>query len=575
MRITIGLKIFAIAIGLLALMSFVALLSTRLAREVGGQLDFVIEHYIPGYGALARANVRSVEQALYLRRIVINLLETPQDQASIEKNIQIFTEKGRQTDLELAYTRRQLAEQVKGGGKFTGVVALARLDTRLELMAQDRQHYEKQAQSALAALEKKDYAEFRRQMNSVEALRDDFDYKIDAARHEMLLLAQAAAEDTRHQQAQVITVSLLVMAIAGALGLLVAGAITFGLVRPVRRLLDGAKAVEGGALDTVVPITSRDEIGSLTKAFNQMVAELRVKAQIRETFGKYIDPRIVEGLIDRPELAGAGGERRMMTVSFCDMKGFTSIGEGLTPRGLVNVINQYLTTMSSPIREHNGIIDKYIGDAIMAFWGPPFTSDEDQARLACLAALDQLARLSIFRQELPELMGIKRGLPDINMRIGIATGEVVVGNIGSDIMKSYTVMGDTVNLASRLEGVNKSYGTRILIGEDTAKRTTDTIETREIDSILVVGKIEPQRVFEVLGRKGEVDQTMLALGERFAAGLAAYRQQAWPQAKAEFEACLAVAPDDGPARVFLQRVTYLAEHLPGPAWNGVWSMTEK
>jgi adenylate cyclase len=265
----------------------------------------------------------------------------------------------------------------------------------------------------------------------------------------------------------------------------------------------------------------------------------------------------------------------MMTVSFCDMKGFTSIGEGLTPRGLVNVINQYLTTMSSPIREHNGIIDKYIGDAIMAFWGPPFTSDEDQARLACLAALDQLARLSIFRQELPELMGIKRGLPDINMRIGIATGEVVVGNIGSDIMKSYTVMGDTVNLASRLEGVNKSYGTRILIGEDTAKRTTDTIETREIDSILVVGKIEPQRVFEVLGRKGEVDQTMLALGERFAAGLAAYRQQAWPQAKAEFEACLAVAPDDGPARVFLQRVTYLAEHLPGPAWNGVWSMTEK
>ena len=209
-----------------------------------------------------------------------------------------------------------------------------------------------------------------------------------------------------------------------------------------------------------------------------------------------------------------------MTVFFCDMKGFTSISEGLTPRGMVNVVNHYLTTMSVPIREYKGIIDKYVGDAIMAFWGPPFTSDADQARLACLAALDQLARLNTFRQDLPELMGIKHGLPDINMRIGIATGEVVVGNIGSDVMKSYTVMGDTVNFASRLEGVNKIYGSRILISEATAQRTLDTIETREIDTILVVGKAEPEKVFEVIGRKGEVDATTLMVRERFAAQVA-------------------------------------------------------
>ncbi len=573
MRITIGLKIFAIAVGLLALMAVVALLTTRLARDVGGQLDFVIQQYIPGYGALARANVRSVEQALYLRRVVIAYLEPDSDPAAIEKNLQFFAEKGRQTDLELASARKQLTERLQEHAKFTDLVALARLDTRLELMTQDRQRYEVEVRSALAALERKDYAGFKREMVSVEALRDDFDHKIDAARHEMLLLVEGAAQETRRRQGQVITVSLLLMAMAGALGLLVAGAITWGLVGPVRRLLDGTKAVEAGALDTVIPVTSRDEIGSLTKAFNQMVAELRVKARIRETFGKYIDPRIVEGLIDRPALTGSGGERRVMTVFFCDMKGFTSISEGLTPHGLVNVINQYLTTMSSPIRQHNGIIDKYIGDAIMAFWGPPFNSDEDQARLACLAALDQLARLNAFRQELPELMGIKHGLPEINVRVGIATGEVVVGSIGSDIMKSYTVMGDTVNLASRLEGVNKSYGTRILIGEGTQQRVGDAIETREIDAILVVGKTEPQRVFEVLGRKGEVDQTTMALRERFAIGLANYRKQAWPDAKGDFEACLAIYPNDGPSQVFLQRVNHLAEHLPGTAWNGVWSMT--
>lgn len=575
MRISIGLKIFSIAIGLLMLTAGVALLTTRLARDVGHQLDDVTGEYIPTFGGLARVNVRSVEQGLYLRRIIILYLESPIDKASIEQNLQLFKEKGRQTDLELSAARKQLNERLTERAQFTDSVALARLDTRLELLMQDRQHYEAQAQSALAALARKDAAGFKREIVIVDALRDDFDRKIDSARHEMLLLVSAASAATRSRQQQVITVSLTVMVFASALGLLIAGVVTSGLVRPMRRLLDGTKAVQDGALDTIVPVTSRDEVGSLTIAFNRMVAELKTKARIRETFGKYIDPRIVEGLIDRPELAASDGERRVMTVFFCDMKGFTSISEGLTPRGLVNVINQYLTTMSVPIREQKGIIDKYIGDAVMAFWGPPFTSDADQARLACLAALEQLARLNVFRQELPELMGIKHHLPDINMRIGIATGEVVVGNIGSDIMKSYTVMGDTVNFASRLEGVNKSYGTRILVSEATSQRTADTIETREIDSILVVGKTEPQRVFEVLGRKGEVDSTTVKLRDRFAAALANYRAQNWLEAREGFKACLTITADDKPSQVFLARIDHFEAQPPGTAWNGVWTMSEK
>jgi adenylate cyclase len=264
-----------------------------------------------------------------------------------------------------------------------------------------------------------------------------------------------------------------------------------------------------------------------------------------------------------------------MTVYFCDIMGFTTISEGLTPRGLVSIINQYLTTMSVPIRQHSGIIDKYIGDAIMAFWGPPFSSDEDQSCLACLAALDQMVRLETFRQELSEIMGIRRGLPDISVRIGIATGEVVVGNIGSDVMWSYTVMGDAVNLASRLEGVNKAYGTRMLIDETAAQRTEDMIETREIDTILVVGKTEPQRVFEILGQTGKVDEVVLALRDHFVAGLAAYRRQAWAEAAMAFDACLDLVPDDGPSSVFRSRVAHFMEHPPELGWNGVWLMTEK
>jgi class 3 adenylate cyclase len=292
-------------------------------------------------------------------------------------------------------------------------------------------------------------------------------------------------------------------------------------------------------------------------------------------FGKYVDPRIVAGLIDRPELSEAKGTRREMTILFCDMQGFTAFSEGMTPAGLVNVMNRYLTVLSAPVRDNKGIIDKYIGDAIMAFWGPPFTGDEEHARLACLAALGQFGSLPGFNGELPELTGIKRGLPEIKIRVGIATGDVIVGNIGSEQTRNYTVIGDTVNFASRLEGANKAYGTRLLISERTQRLAADAIETREIDAVLVVGKSEPQRIFEVLGRRGEVEPARLALRDAFATGLASYRHRDWSEAHEAFEECLAIAPDDKPAKVFLDRIAHYHAAPPEGEWNGVWALTAK
>jgi adenylate cyclase len=556
-------------------MGGVAIYSTRLARDVVAQLNFVTEDYLPGYGNVARAEIRTTEQALALRRLIIVYLEAPEDRQRIDALQATFLEKGRATDMEVAEARRRIAHQLQASGLFGDAVPLARLDTRLELLDNDRRRYEAEVKVGIEALEQRDFVAFRRHLRTIDAIRDDINHKFDTARADMLILAKAAANQTRARQERVIRVSTLVMAGAAALGLVVAGAVSAGLVRPVRRLLEGAKAVERGALDTVVPVTSRDEIGTLTHAFNGMVAKLKLKERVRETFGKYVDPRIVESLLDNPTVAGHGGERRVMTVFFCDMKAFTTFSEGLTPTNLVNFVNHYLTTMSAAVRIQNGIIDKYIGDAIMAFWGPPFIRDDDQATLACLAALDQMARLVTLRQELPEVLGVKRNLPEVTMRVGIATGEVVVGNIGSDVLKSFTVMGDTVNLASRLEGASKAYGTHILVNEATAARTAGTIETREIDSILVVGKAEPERIFEVLGRKGEVDTTTLTLRTHFAAGLAAYRRQAWSDAESEFRAALGLLGTDGPSRVFLERVTHLRETPPAADWNGVWAMTSK
>jgi adenylate cyclase len=247
----------------------------------------------------------------------------------------------------------------------------------------------------------------------------------------------------------------------------------------------------------------------------------------------------------------------------------------MTPSGLVTVMNRYLTVLSEPVLRNDGIIDKYIGDAIMAFWGQPFTAEDAHARLACLAAIEMMAALPAFQAELPELMGIRRGIPKVNVRIGIATGEVVVGNIGSEQTRNYTVIGDTVNIASRLESGSKAYGTRILMAEATQVLAGDAIETREIDSVVVVGKSEPERVFELLGRKGEVSAELIELRDAFAAALAAYRAQEWEKAASAFRACLAITPEDEPSKVFLGRIAHFREAPPATDWLGVWELKTK
>jgi adenylate cyclase len=575
MRLSIGLKIFSIAVALLILMTVVALLGMRMTRTVDSQLVIIDQNYFPAYVALAQANIHSVEESAYVRRLLLATAEAAGDEAKLDDLRERVASVAKASDEKIARARRHINEQIADPLDFDDNIALARLDDKIEALQQERRRYEAVLTKLLVAAKAGNRERTSELLADLDDLRDDFDSKIEAARSEMRRLAGAAIVGTRAYQQRVVELSLALLVIAGVLGVLVAAIVTIGLVRPVHRLLAGTAAVERGALDTVIPVTSRDEIAQLTRSFNSMVGELRLKAQIRETFGKYVDPRIVSGLLDRPELTDAKGSRREMTIFFCDMKGFTEFSEGMTPAALVNVLNRYMTVMSEPVRHNNGIIDKYLGDGIMAFWGPPFTGAEEQAGLACVAALDQLAVLSAFRSELPELTGLKRGFPDIDIRIGIATGDVVAGSIGSEQTRNYTVIGDAVNLAARLEGANKVYGTRVLISEATNRLAAASIETREIDTVLVVGKTEPQRIFELLGHKGALTSERIALRDAFAEALEAYRRRAWNEARAGFEGCLGIAPCDGPSKVFLSRLTQFCITAPSADWNGVWSLTEK
>jgi class 3 adenylate cyclase len=261
-------------------------------------------------------------------------------------------------------------------------------------------------------------------------------------------------------------------------------------------------------------------------------------------------------------------------VMFCDMKGFTTLSEGMTPQGLVKVMNRYLSTMSEPIHSNRGIIDKYIGDAIMAYWGPPFIDAADQAHFACLAAIDMVGRIETLRKDLPELLGVRVIPADCDLRIGVATGEALVGSIGSEFMMSYTVMGDTVNLASRLEAANKVYGTHALVAEETVRKAGADIEFREVDRVVVAGQSQAQVVFELMGRKGELTANQDLLRSRYADGLMAYRAGRWDEARAAFKAALDAVPGDGPSAALLNRIDGLQKNPPAD-WGGAWHMDGK
>jgi adenylate cyclase len=449
--------------------------------------------------------------------------------------------------------------------------ALARIDTRIEHLSDTRRQLNQVTGQLFTELETRDFAAVRRSLAQADAWRDDLDQKVSDIRLSMLQVSDGAITKIRSEQSQVAVTSAIVTLLAAIVGLIFANLVSGGIVRSVRQLLEGTQAVEAGQLDRSIDVRAGDEMGQLAASFNRMVVQLREKERIKETFGKYIDPRVVEGLIDHPDLTAAEGRRRVMTVLFCDLKGFTSLSEGMTPQGLVKVTNRYLSIMSEPVRSNRGIIDKYIGDGIMAYWGPPFVDEGDHAQLACLAALEMIGSLEALRREIPELLGVRdTPMQNCDLRIGVATGEALVGSIGSHVMMSYTVMGDVVNLAARLEGANKVYGTRNLVSERTIAGTA--FEVREIDRVVVAGQTRSELIFEILGNQGELTPQQLRCRDKYVEGLSAYRLRRWDSALEAFNASLKAVPEDGPTLALINRIESFKAAPPAEDWDGAWHL---
>jgi len=297
--------------------------------------------------------------------------------------------------------------------------------------------------------------------------------------------------------------------------------------------------------------------------------ERQQKSFIKNAFGQYLSPDVIDTLVHDPTKLSLGGERREMTAYFSDIAGFSTISEKLTPDQLVSLLNEYLTDMCDIIANHSGTVDKFEGDAIIAFWGAPL-DQPDHAKLSCYATIDMQKRLVEMRKKFQQ-----EGKPLVLVRMGVNTGFMVVGNMGSQKRMDYTMMGDAVNLAARLEGANKFYKSYTMISQFTYQQVKDDVDVRELDTIRVVGKNEPITVYELLDRKNQVTGARADLIEKYYQALDFYKSKRFQDAIEKFKAALSLDPSDGPCLTYLSRCEGFLKSPPPGDWDGVHNLTSK
>lgn len=357
---------------------------------------------------------------------------------------------------------------------------------------------------------------------------------------------------------QLLGVFLLSTLIATAVGIAIARRVT----QPLARLAISAGKISSGHYELIGDMGQRDEFAQLARAFDNMVRGLIERDQVRALLGKVVSPRVAEELLSRKiEL---GGEEREVSLLFSDLRGFTTLSEGRAPSVILAMLNTYLSCMSDLVDQHQGVVDKYIGDAIMALYGAPVAdaSDPQRAVASALAMIEAMPKLNqIFAQD---------GWPPIKIGIGIHTGIVVAGNVGSESRLNYTVLGDNVNLASRLEGLCKKYQVEIVVSAATMQRCPD-ITFRELDRVRVLGKREAVSIYQAIGHSEQISAEQQAWLQQYNQALAAYRRAEFASALRGFLAL----PEDAVSLLYRARCAKLQKYPPASDWDAIETLDEK
>ncbi len=320
----------------------------------------------------------------------------------------------------------------------------------------------------------------------------------------------------------------------------------------------------------MIPVSLAMSFAFVGTIIYRLTWEGRQKRWIKNAFQMYLSPEFVTSLAKNPEQLNLGGEERELTIMFTDLQGFTAISESVKPKELVDLLSGYFNGMTEILFKYGGTLDKYVGDAIMAFWNAP-ANQPDHAARAALAALDMIEFTEQVSRSFQD-----RGKPEIRTRIGINTGKAIVGNVGSDKRFNYTVMGDVVNVAARLESVNKQYGTLLTISESTYELVRDKVRARKLDVVRVKGKAQPVAIYELIGKKGKrLDEKKEQVIKTYEEGLDAYNRRHWETAIHHFISALQIEKNDGPSKAYLERCRTLRDDPPPKNWDGVFNLLSK
>jgi len=571
-RQTIAAKIFGLAIILLLLTIALACFLLYEVTRTTEDLTVVANFDVPLTQSLARLDEFGLRRRLAFERWfgALNAAEPNREiVAEATENYTLFTRK--LTD-EFSATRHIIKAYPENA---PGSHTLAEVETLLDQIEPAYQIVNNRQREVLDLQLAGQHDMANARLNLLNDLQGTIQDQRALVKSKMAAWSSSATKSTEERERRVFWLTIAATTSTVLLGLAVAALVSNRLSRPMRSLASAMRDVQGGNLNIQLPVNSTDEVGRLTDSFNFFVQELRSKERMKQTFGKYIDPRILEQVLAESGEAAVASGRREMTVLFADLVGFTGLSERLTGLVMVTLLNRHFGLQALAVQEHKGVVDKFVGDSIVAFWGSPFVKTEEHAMLACRAAQAQLTALDTLRRELPDITGLRRDAPHIDLCIGICTGEVVVGNIGSENTRSYTVVGDSVNLAARLETANRVYGTQILINETTAQAIASQFEMREVDTISVKGKTETTRIFELMSAAGQLSEESVRLHERYDIARKSYLAQDWDTAEKAFRECLQIRPNDGPSRVLLERIKFLRRNPPGKDWNGVWHLREK
>ena len=560
-------------IALLLLFAAALAITLYMVKDSDDEVSGILEYHIPILTHLNSLDVITYEIEVIAHRLMD---EAKPSQKRIEETLarsqkcrqeitSIFEETKRLSEAGSKDARNDLADRLE----------MARMVGEIDSLKSEVDRFSEAATLPVVLMTQGKSAEAQKAIGDLQNY-EYLDPIITSARKKSNQLALDSLRETRANIFSIIWTNAVLFLSASLLGLFVFLLITGRLQTAFRRLTSAFHETADGKYSDPLPITSGDEIGELTSSFNTMVDQLKSKEKLREAFGQFLDPRIVANVVNPAtgELRQTA-ERRTVTIFFSDIAGFSGIGEQLTADTVVRLLNRYFTAATEVIRRNHGIVDKFIGDAVMAFWASPFSEGETHARDACLACLEMRSAFAAIANDISNITGLRRNLPKFHVRVALATGEALIGTVGSDTTKSFTVIGDTVNIASRLEGVNKIYGTDLIINEDCFHLAEQDVEAREIDLLTVYGKTEPVRIYELLGKIGELDSSTSQLRDTFATALQKYREQKWTEAEKEFRNCLAIRKNDGPSLEFLTRIATFVRTPPPQNWNGVWQTASK